>query len=154
MLSMETENRNPVKKRLVTECPVCDTGLYVSELSCPNCQTRLSGAFAQTPLAQLTPDQQAFVLTFVRCRGIIRDVERTLGISYPTVRARLDGVARALDALASASANAAVPPAFPTLPAPPSPPPIPADAARRALLEQVAGGLLDPAEAAEALRRL
>ena len=143
----------PIKKRLVTECPVCDTALYVSELSCPACQTRLSGAFAQNPLAQLSPDQQAFVLTFVRCRGIIRDVERTLGISYPTVRARLDGVARALDALTTAPANRSFPPA-PPFPPKPSLPVLPAEAARRALLEQVAAGLLEPAEAAEALRRL
>lgn len=142
------EEGRPTTRRAVTECPVCDTSLFVSELSCPACQTRLSGAFAAPPLARLSPDQQDFVLTFVRCRGVIRDVERVLGVSYPTVRARLDAVARSLDAL-TAAVSADVP--LPPLPALPS---RAADAHRLAVLQQVEQGVLDPAEAAEALRRL
>ena len=136
--------------RPVTHCPVCDTGLFVSELACPSCHTRISGAFVPPPLARLTPEQQAFVVTFVLCRGIIRDVERVLEISYPTVRARLDAVARSLDALQNENPAPSPPPPVPTVP--PLPPP--AEARRLALLHQVGQGLLDPDEAAEALRRL
>jgi hypothetical protein len=85
--------------RQVVECPVCDTTLQVSELACPTCQTRLKGNFPTPPLAQLPAVHQEFILTFMRCRGIIRDVEEALGISYPTVRARLDAVVEALEAL-------------------------------------------------------
>lgn len=147
-------------RRAVTECPVCDTRLFVSELSCPTCLTRLAGTFASPPLARLAPDQQDFVVTFVRCRGVIRDVERVLGISYPTVRARLDAVARSLDALTSAAAATAggdLPPLPPAAPLPPNPPAAPSRAthARRlAVLEQVEQGVLEPAEAVEALRHL
>ena len=151
MLKMnpDVSSDGPVR-RTVTNCPVCDTGLFVSEMTCPSCETRISGVFAAPVLARLAPEQQDFVVTFVRCRGVIRDVERALEVSYPTVRARLDGVARALETL---SAPDAAPIA--TLPMPPTPPRRDAaDAHRRRVLEQVQEGLLAPAEAAEALRRL
>ena len=84
-------------KRSLHQCPVCDTGLKVTELTCPSCETRLQGEFPPPPLARLPQEHQAFVETFVRCRGVIRDVERALGISYPTVRARLDAAVTALE---------------------------------------------------------
>ena len=90
-------------RRNIVECPICDTSLYVSELSCPACQTRLKGQFPTPPLAQLSVTHQEFIQTFVECRGIIRDVEEVLGISYPTVRARLDAVIEALNALTTSS---------------------------------------------------
>jgi hypothetical protein len=44
----------------------------------------------------MTDEQRDFAVTFVRCRGNIKEVERELGISYPTVRGRLDTVIQAL----------------------------------------------------------
>lgn len=128
--------------RSITQCPVCDAALRVTELSCVRCDTRLQGAFAAPPLAQLPEEHQRFVATFVLCRGVIRDVERALGVSYPTVRARLDAAVQALERLI-------------TEPLPASPRGEPSfTARRRALLQQVEDGVLDPAEAADALRRL
>jgi hypothetical protein len=130
--------------RHVTQCPVCDAPLRVTELSCGQCDTRLHGIFPPAPLARLSAEHSQFIETFVRCRGIIRDVERVLGISYPTVRARLDAAITALDAAVSedqavvmASDSSAV-----------------RDARRRRVLRQVEEGLLDPEQAAQALRSL
>lgn len=141
-------------RRNISECPVCDTTLNVTELTCPHCQTRLQGQFDRPPLIRVAPEHQAFIEIFVRCRGIIRDVERALGISYPTVRARLDAAVDALEiALTEPDASASSGPAPPTHPA--DAPPDPArKGRRRAVLRQVEEGSLEAAEAAEILRHL
>lgn len=77
-------------------CPACGQGLVVSELHCPGCEATLKGEFAPGPLARLTREQQQFMLVFVRNRGNLREVERELDLSYPTVRARLDQLVSAL----------------------------------------------------------
>lgn len=128
--------------RQVTQCPVCDTPLRITELSCAGCDTKLHGIFPPPPLARLAPEHQGFVETFLRCRGVIRDVEQALGISYPTVRARLDAALSALEAVQTADKEAAATPAGRR------------DERRRALLKQVEEGRLDPAAAADALRRI
>jgi hypothetical protein len=81
---------------LVGRCPVCSDPLHVTRLECASCGTRIEGAFALGRFHNLSPDQLHFLETFVRVRGNSKDVERELGLSYPTVRARLDGVIRAL----------------------------------------------------------
>ncbi len=139
--------------RQVTQCPVCDAPLRITELSCVRCETQLHGVFPAAPLARLPHEHQKFVETFVMCRGVIRDVERVLGVSYPTVRARLDAAVEALD-------RALAEPVTPVPPPPPAPPPVSAaeeaarEARRRAILRAVEDGELEPADAAEALRRL
>jgi len=77
-------------------CPVCGHGLSVSKLSCGNCNSRLEGEFALCKFCQLPEEQREFVEVFIKCRGNIKDVEKELGISYPTVRNRLDTVIEAL----------------------------------------------------------
>lgn len=133
----------------VTRCPVCEGVLHVSELSCVACATSLRGRFPLSPLARLTPEQQSFIETFVRCRGVIRDVERALGISYPTVRARLDTV---VEALGQAMGEAYEIP----VPAPPLPPMETAEreVLRRDILRQVEEGTMSPGQAAGLLRHL
>ena len=81
---------------IVGRCPVCGEGMEVVRLQCPACQTAVEGRFGLGPFQRLSRDQLQFVETFIRCRGVIKDVEEQLGISYPTVRGRLDGVIRAL----------------------------------------------------------
>lgn len=90
-------------------CPVCGAAMYVSRLSCAACGSTLEGALhivgatAVGPsasadaarfgrLARLDESQLQFVEAFLRCRGIIKNVEDMLGISYPTVKARLASV--------------------------------------------------------------
>jgi len=79
-----------------TECPVCHDDLLVTRLVCRNCGTGLEGRFAMGRLFQLTPEQLHFVEVFIRCEGKINRVQDELGLSYPTVRSRLDEVIRAL----------------------------------------------------------
>ncbi len=77
-------------------CPVCSHELSVTRLQCGNCQTQIEGRFQLGRFQRLSPEQLAFIEVFVKNRGIIKDVEAELGISYPTVRARLDDVLRAM----------------------------------------------------------
>ncbi len=77
-------------------CPVCGDTLSVTRLHCTNCDTSLEGHFALGRLSRLNADQLAFVETFLRCEGTLKRVEKELGISYPTVRARLEDVIRAM----------------------------------------------------------
>lgn len=78
------------------QCPVCHDDLLVTRLVCRNCGTALEGRFAMGPLAQLSADQWHFVETFLRNEGKLNRVQEELGLSYPTVRSRLDDVIRAL----------------------------------------------------------
>src|SRR5262252_2930192 len=63
---------------------------------CPVCGDALQGNFTLGRLARLTREQLQFVEVFIRCRGKIKDVEEELGISYPTVVARLNEVVQAM----------------------------------------------------------
>ncbi len=78
------------------QCPVCSQELHVTRLQCRNCGTGIDGRFRLDRFARLSGDQLGFLEVFIKNRGIIKDVEAELGISYPTVRARLDEVIRAL----------------------------------------------------------
>ncbi|MBN1955209.1 MAG: DUF2089 domain-containing protein [Anaerolineae bacterium] len=79
-----------------TECPVCHDDLFATRLVCRNCGTALEGRFSMGRLFQLTPEQIYFVETFIRCEGKIGRVQEALGVSYPTVRSRLEEVVRAM----------------------------------------------------------
>jgi hypothetical protein len=72
--------------------------LAITELQCRGCGTGLQGEFALSPcpFCALPPEQFRFLELFLRCRGNMRDVERALGLSYPTIRARLDTLLNAL----------------------------------------------------------
>ena len=79
-----------------TECPVCHDDLFVTRLVCRNCGTAIEGRFTMGRFSQLTPEQLHFVEIFIRCEGKLNRVQEELGLSYPTVRSRLDDVIRAL----------------------------------------------------------
>jgi len=79
-----------------TECPVCHDDLLVTRLVCRNCGTGLEGRFTMGRLFQLTPEQLHFVEIFLRCEGKINRVQEEVGLSYPTVRSRLEEVIQAL----------------------------------------------------------
>lgn len=73
-------------------CPVCSHELTVTRLECDTCGTGIDGRFAFNRFTRLSGEQLRFLEAFVKNRGIIKEVEAELGISYPTVRARLDDV--------------------------------------------------------------
>ena len=83
-------------KEALGKCPVCGQDTEVTSISCGECGTRIEGRFRLCRFCRLTDEQKDFIETFVKCRGNIKDVERELGISYPTVRAKLDDVVTAL----------------------------------------------------------
>ena len=78
------------------QCPVCGNELSVTRLHCQACDTAIEGRFRLGRFQRLSADQLAFLEVFIKNRGIIKDVEAELGISYPTVRARLDEALRAM----------------------------------------------------------
>src|SRR5271156_4547563 len=77
-------------KKLITRCPFCGDQLGITRLSCHGCNTQIDSQLEIPLFFRLPPDLQEFVLVFLRCQGTIRDVEKALGISYPTVCKRLD----------------------------------------------------------------
>src|SRR5438128_841398 len=78
------------------KCPVCSNTLNVTRLQCGQCGTAIEGLFGLGRLQALNREQVQFVETFLKCKGKIKDVEDELGISYPTVVARLNEVVRAM----------------------------------------------------------
>jgi len=81
---------------IILKCPSCDGNLTVTRLRCPDCSIAIDGEFALPALLKLSGAQIDFIEIFIKNRGVIREVERELGVSYPTVRARLDEVIGAL----------------------------------------------------------
>ena len=81
---------------VISTCPVCSGELAVTRLRCGSCGTTLEGEFSVGRFARLSRDQTALLESFLRSRGNLRDIERELGISYPTVRARVEALVRAL----------------------------------------------------------
>jgi hypothetical protein len=77
---------------------VCGDSLRIARLECDGCSTAIEGDFDNGRLGRLTREQVAFVEVFLECRGKIKDVEERLGLSYPTVVARLEQVVDALGA--------------------------------------------------------
>ena len=96
---------SPVQRKIASCCPVCSGELSISRLSCQHCETRIETTLPVPPFFRLPEDLQQFVLLFLKCRGSIRDMEKALGISYPTVCKRLDLVNELLGNKAAAASR-------------------------------------------------
>jgi hypothetical protein len=81
---------------VISTCPVCSGELAVTRLHCRSCGTTLEGDFSVGRFGRLNRDQLALLESFLRSRGNLREMERELGISYPTVRGRVEALVRAL----------------------------------------------------------
>ena len=81
---------------VIGKCPVCGDNLAVTRLHCRNCDSALEGQFSLGRFYQLSPQQLAFVETFIRCEGKLTRLQDELGTSYPTARARLTEVIQSL----------------------------------------------------------
>jgi hypothetical protein len=81
---------------VISICPVCAEELAVTRLHCRACGTTLEGDFSVGRFGRLSRDQTALLESFLRSRGNLREMERELGISYPTVRSRVEALVRAL----------------------------------------------------------
>lgn len=125
---------------LIGRCPVCEQELTVTRLRCDECGTAVEGSFQLTQFNRLSREQLAFAATFLNCRGVIREVERELGVSYPTVRSRLD------DLIGALGFEVAQEPVVPPTPAAAAP------ERRRQILDDVAAGRVSPEAAIRLLR--
>ena len=85
-----------VSKEAIGRCPVCDDVMHITMLECDSCGTKIESRFDICKFCRLTPEQKSFLETFIKNRGSIKDVERELSISYPTVRAKLNVVLAAM----------------------------------------------------------
>lgn len=99
MKSWVRQPADPVHRaahQVLTRCPVCGDELRIVRLQCGSCGSALEGNFTLGRLQRLTRDQLQFVEVFIKSRGKIKDVEEELGVSYPTVVARLNEVVQAM----------------------------------------------------------
>lgn len=85
-MSAEDDRRPP------TSCPVCRSELVITRLSCGTCATELTGSFTTCAFCSLERDDRALLELFLLSRGNMKEVERRLGVSYPTARARVDAM--------------------------------------------------------------
>ncbi len=121
-----------------TKCPVTGGPLFVSELTSHDSGITIRGRFKLPAVSRLDPEQQRILEVFLRARGVISTMEKELGLSYPTVRARIDGM---LDAMGLA-------------PYKDSPKKPKNDDVKRRILEQLEEGQISAEEAKQRLREV
>jgi hypothetical protein len=119
--------------QLLTRCPVCADELRITRLRCDTCGSAIDGNFTLGRFQRLTREQLQFVEVFLKCRGKIKDVEDELGVSYPTVVARLNEVVQSMGFEVRVDDTDVA-------------------ARRQAILDDLANGKLSAAEAAARLR--
>ena len=83
-------------KKVISRCPVCNSELTVARLKCDSCDTVIENNFKLSKFDYLSDEELYFTETFIRCRGNIKEVEKAMGISYPTVRSKLEAVIKKL----------------------------------------------------------
>ena len=89
--------------QLPKSCPSCGAGLRVARLACPRCETLVSGSYPLPALARLSNEDQQFVLSFILSSGSLKQMAGLYGVSYPTVRNRLDDLISLLSDVTEAS---------------------------------------------------
>ncbi len=136
---------------VISTCPVCEGELAITRLHCRSCGTALEGEFGVGRFGRLSREQLALLESFLRSRGNLKEMERELGISYPTVRGRVDALVRALGL---ADGDEPIEAEEPMAADAPNPSADEAAAERRAILERLARHEMSADEAAAALRSL
>ena len=81
---------------VISTCPICSSELAITRLQCRACGTTIEGEFNVGRFGRLNREQLALLESFLRARGNAKELERELKVSYPTVRARIDALVRAL----------------------------------------------------------
>lgn len=122
------------KYKAPSTCPVCGSEYEITALTCKNCKSELNGRFEGCEFCALSEGEKSFLAAFIKCRGNIKEVEKELGISYPTVRSRLD---RVIERLGYENKQAAI-----------------VKEERRSVIKQLENGEITADEAAEALKNL
>jgi hypothetical protein len=88
-----------MQKKLPHTCPSCSSDLLVTSLGCEVCETTVTGKFKLPALAGLNPNEQEFILGFVKSSGSLKVMAQKMNLSYPTVRNLLDDIIEKLDAI-------------------------------------------------------
>lgn len=78
--------------KIPRKCPSCSSPLVVTQLGCTTCATAVAGRFELNPFLMLSNESLAFLESFIRNRGNVKEMERTTGESYWAIRRRLDEV--------------------------------------------------------------
>lgn len=89
---IRSEVATVTEKRLPQLCPSCQHKLSVKKMVCMNCETEVDGLYQMPTLFALTPEEQAFVVDFMKSSGSLKDMAKIMGLSYPTVRNYLDDI--------------------------------------------------------------
>jgi Uncharacterized protein conserved in bacteria len=77
-------------------CAVCGEELNVTRLACPKCGSEISGSFSACRYCALDDRLGLFLETFLKCRGNIKEIEKRLSVSYPTVKNMQDELLKTL----------------------------------------------------------
>jgi hypothetical protein len=123
-----------IEYRAPSDCPVCGAQLAIIRLGCASCGTELAGVFQSCEFCALSEKETEILRVFLSSRGNLREVEKHLGVSYPTARLRFAELLEKLGLGAAAEPE-------PTL-------------TRDEILSEVASGALSPAEAQELISQL
>lgn len=123
--------------KLFEQCPACGGPLVITEIQCANCHLKMQGEFKPGLFSSLSEDQLTFVRAFLRVRGNLSEMEKVLGVSYPTIRNKLDEINQTLER----AENTALPVASSSSP-------------RTEILNRLAAGEIDTAQALEQLKAL
>ncbi|WP_297280753.1 DUF2089 domain-containing protein [uncultured Anaerococcus sp.] len=75
---------------MINKCPNCGDEMIITSYRCENCYTEVSGEFEMDNFSRLDKEDKEFIELFLQKRGSIKDVGEEIGISYPTVRNRID----------------------------------------------------------------
>ena len=81
----------------IKKCPSCKHDLSISVLSCPDCGLELRGNFEESPFDKLNDEQTDFLMSFLKNRGNLKNLQAELQISYPYAKKKLDGLLSALE---------------------------------------------------------
>ncbi len=81
-----------MEHKVIGNCPICGNKLKVSKLKCDNCKSEISGEFTLSVFDTLTEAEENFILVFLKEAGNIKQIEKDLNISYPTVKKMLEGI--------------------------------------------------------------
>lgn len=120
-----------MKKEILGKCPICEGDIEITEFRCNSCGSTIRGSFILYKFCQLPEEQLEFAEIFIKNRGSIKEIERELNISYPTVKGKLDALIEALGYTNQASMNTN---------------------RSKDILEQLDNGEISPAEALELLK--
>lgn len=123
--------------KLFEQCPACGGPLVITEIQCANCHLKMQGEFKPGLFSSLSEDQLTFVRAFLRVRGNLSEMEKVLGVSYPTIRNKLDEINQTLER----AENTPLPVTQSSSP-------------RTAILNRLAAGEIDTAQALEQLKAL